>query len=175
MKALFCYAILSLAAASLTGCNKRKVAAETPQPDISHNQVTIETNSPQLSALRVEPVSTVKPAPTPLAGRLIWDENATVRVFSPFAGIVRKLFVGVNQAATKGQPLAEIQSAEFGQAQAEARKAQSEFRRAQRNLDRLRDLFEYGAAPRKDLDSAEADFASARAERERAEARLCYL
>src|SRR5207302_1597659 len=84
----------------------------------------------------------------------------------------RKLFIDINQPVTRGAPLAEIQSAEFGQAQAEARKAASDFRRAQRNLDRVRDLFEHGAAPRKDFDSAEADFASAQAEKDRAEARL---
>ncbi len=122
--------------------------------------------------MTTEAVGNEQPASVPLAGRLIWDENATVRVFTPFAGIVRKLLVEVNQPVTKGMPLAEIQSADFGQALADARKAGSDFRRTERNLERLRDLFEHGAAPRKDLDSAEADFASARAEKERAEARL---
>ncbi len=132
----------------------------------------MQTNSPQLAALRVEAVTPERPAAMPLAGRLIWDENATVRVFTPFSGIVRKVCVEVNQRVTRGMPLAQIQSAEFGQAQADARKAESEFRRAQRNLDRQRDLFEHGAAPRKELESAEADFTSAQIEKERAEARL---
>jgi cobalt-zinc-cadmium efflux system membrane fusion protein len=69
-------------------------------------------------------------------------------------------------------PLAELQSADFGQAQAEARKAASDFRRTDLNLTRARDLFEHGAAPRKDLESAEADYASALAEKDRAETRL---
>ena len=51
------------------------------------------TNSPQLAALTVEPVGAEQPAFVPLTGRLVWDEDATVRVFTPFAGIVRKLFV----------------------------------------------------------------------------------
>jgi cobalt-zinc-cadmium efflux system membrane fusion protein len=72
----------------------------------------------------------------------------------------------------KGSPLAEIQSADFGQAQAAARKAESDFRRAERSLTRVQDLFEHGAAPRKDLDSAEADYASAQAERDRTETKL---
>jgi cobalt-zinc-cadmium efflux system membrane fusion protein len=73
---------------------------------------------------------------------------------------------------TNGAPLAEIQSADFVQAQADVRKAQSDFRRAERNVARLRDLFEHGAAPRKDLESAEADFAMAQAENDRAEQRV---
>jgi cobalt-zinc-cadmium efflux system membrane fusion protein len=68
--------------------------------------------------------------------------------------------------------LAEIQSSDFGAAQADARKAESDFRRADLNLTRLRDLFDHGAAPRKDVESAEADYASTRAEKDRAEARL---
>jgi cobalt-zinc-cadmium efflux system membrane fusion protein len=130
------------------------------------------TNSPQLAALTIEPVGAEQPAFVPLTGRLVWDEDATVRVFTPFAGIVRKLFVDVNQVVTKGMPLAEIQSPDFGQAQSDARKAASDLRRAEQNLTRLRDLFEHGAAPRKDLESAEADYASAQAEKDRAEARL---
>jgi cobalt-zinc-cadmium efflux system membrane fusion protein len=102
----------------------------------------------------------------------MWNEDATARVFSPFAGIVRKLFVEVNQPVSKGAPLTEIQSPDFGQALADARKAESDFRRADRNLNRLRSLAEHGAAPRKDLESAEADYESTQAEKERATARL---
>jgi len=93
-------------------------------------------------------------------------------VFSPFAGIVRKLAVNVGQPTSKGMPLAEIESADFGQALAEARKAESDLRRAERNVTRLRDLAEHGAAPKKDLESADADYAAAEAENERARARL---
>jgi cobalt-zinc-cadmium efflux system membrane fusion protein len=103
---------------------------------------------------------------------LVWDEDVTVRVFTPFAGIVRKLLVEVNEPVSKGQALAELQSPEFSTAQADARKAASDFGRAERNLERLRDLFEHGAAPRKDLEAAEADYSSAKAERDRANERL---
>jgi cobalt-zinc-cadmium efflux system membrane fusion protein len=130
------------------------------------------TNSPQLAALTIEPVGAEQPAFVPLTGRLVWDEDATVRVFTPFTGIVRKLFVDINQPVTKGMALAEIQSPDFGQAQSDARRAASDLRRAEQNLTRLRDLFEHGAAPRKDLESSEADYASAQAEKDRAERRL---
>ncbi len=78
----------------------------------------------------------------------------------------------INQTVAKGEPLAEIQSPDFGQAQADARKAASDFRHSKQNLERLRDLFNQGAAPRKDLESAEADYVSASAENDRAEGRL---
>ena len=156
----------------LAGCNPGKEATETPEAKVSGDTVMIATNSPQLGALTIEPVGAEQPVFVPLTGRLVWGEDATVRVFTPFAGIVRKLFVDLNQPVTKGMPLAEIQSPDFAQAQSDARKAASDLRRADQNLTRLRDLFEHGAAPRKDLESAEADYASARAEKDRAERRL---
>jgi cobalt-zinc-cadmium efflux system membrane fusion protein len=154
------------------GCHQAKQSGETSQTKVSGETVSLPANSPQCAALTVEPVGEEQPAVVPLTGRLVWDDDATVRVFTPFAGIVRKLLVDVNQPVLKDMPLALLQSPDFEQAQADARKAESEFRRAERNLTRLRDLFSHGAAPRKDLESAEADFASAQAERERTEARL---
>ena len=154
------------------GCGPRKPTERSPEPMATADKVNIATNSPQLEALTVERVGAGQPAFVPLTGRLVWDEGATVRVFTPFAGIIRKLLVEVNQRVARGMPLAEIQSAEFGQAQAEARKAASDFRRAERALTRVRDLVEHGAAPHKDLESAEADYAAAQAEKERAEMRL---
>jgi cobalt-zinc-cadmium efflux system membrane fusion protein len=125
-----------------------------------------------LAAINVEPVRSNEASMVPIAGRLMWNEDATVRVFTPFAGIVQRLMVDVNDKVGRGTPLAEIRSGDFGQAMADARKAESDFRRAERNLNRVRDLAEHGAAPRKDVESAEADFASAEAERDRTRIRL---
>ena len=156
----------------LSGCHSEQKSDDVPEAKVSGDTVIMATNSSQLAALTIEPVGAEQPAFVPLTGRLVWDEDATVRVFTPFAGIVRKLFVDVNQPVTNGMPLAEIQSPDFAQAQSDARKAASDLRRAHQNLARLRDLFEHGAAPRKDLESAEADYASAQAEKDRAETRL---
>jgi membrane fusion protein, heavy metal efflux system len=156
----------------LIGCSPTKDSAEVPEPKLFGDTVVMATNSPQLTALTIEAVGPEEPAFVPLTGRLVWDEDATVRVFTPFAGIVRKLFGDINQPVTNGMPLAEIQSPDFALAQAEARKAASDFRRADQNLARLRDLFEHGAAPHKDVEAAEADYASAQAEKDRAETRL---
>jgi cobalt-zinc-cadmium efflux system membrane fusion protein len=156
----------------LAGCHSNKNEEEVPEAKVNGETVSMATNSPQLAALTVEPVGAEEPAFVPLTGRLVWDEDATVRVFTPFAGIVRKLFVDLNQPVTNGMPLAEIQSPDFAQAQSDARKATSDLRHAEQNLARLRDLFGHGAAPRKDLESAEADYSSAQAEKDRAERRL---
>jgi cobalt-zinc-cadmium efflux system membrane fusion protein len=168
MKALKFSLILVL----LAGCSPKKEQVEEAVPQVAGDTVIMATNAPQLAALTVEPVESARTTSVPLTGRLVWDEDTTVRVFTPFAGIVRKLLVDVNQPVKRGAPLAEVQSGEFAQAIAEARKAESDFRRAERNLNRAHELFDHGAAPGKDLESAEADYGSARAEMERATGRL---
>src|SRR5260370_17776339 len=98
------------------------------------------THCPQSAALTIEAVGSDQPIMVPLTGRLVWDDDATVRVFTPFAGIVRRLLVEVNQRVTNGMALAEIQSGDFGQAQPQARKAGSHFRRPHHNLTPFPDL-----------------------------------
>ena len=154
------------------GCDSSKQSTPPPSANVNGATVTIPTNSPQHAALTIDTVGTEQPVFVPLTGRLVWDDDATARVFTPFAGRVRKLLVEVNQPVTNGMALAQVQSPEFSQAQADARKAESDFRRVEQNLTRSRELFEHGAAPRKDVESAEADFASSRAEKERAVERL---
>jgi cobalt-zinc-cadmium efflux system membrane fusion protein len=164
--------LLAGAAALLTGCNAKKESAPAAEVKGTETTITIPTNSPALGSIKVEDTVTSPHTAFTLGGRLIWDEDSTVRVFTPFAGIVRTLHVEVNQPVQKGSILAEIQSPDFGQAMADARKAASDFRRADQALSRARDLFDHGAAPRKDVENAEADFASAKAERDRSAGRL---
>jgi cobalt-zinc-cadmium efflux system membrane fusion protein len=166
------FQLFALLALAFTGCQKHEQAQQIPEPVVTSDAVTMAPNAPQIAALTIETVGAQQQAFVPLTGRLVWDEDATVRVFTPFAGIVRQLLVNVNDPVTKGMPLAVIQSADYAQVQSDARKAESDFLRAERNLNRLRDLSEKGAAARKDLESAEADFASAQAERERTRERL---
>jgi cobalt-zinc-cadmium efflux system membrane fusion protein len=93
-------------------------------------------------------------------------------VFTPFAGRVRRVLVDIGQPVREGTPLAEIESAEFGDAQADARSAESEARLAEGNLARLRDLYEHGATPLKEVQAAEAEVERASSHRARARAQL---
>jgi cobalt-zinc-cadmium efflux system membrane fusion protein len=103
-----------------------------------------------------------------LTGRLVWDENRTVRLFPPFAGRVLQILVKTGEHVSRGQTLAKLASPDFGQAQADARRAESDFALAEKNLSRLRELNAAGVSSRKDLAAAEADYARADAERTRA-------
>ena len=166
-------ATLALAlGALLAGCQPERQTATSPEPVVSADNLVMDTNSAQLAAFVTAPAEMAPGSLIHLNGRLVWDDDVTVRVFSPFAGRVRGILANPGQRAAKGMPLAEIESPDFGQAQADARRAQSDWQLAQKNLSRIQDLFEHGAAARKDLESAEADQARALAERDRTQARL---
>ena len=73
------------------GCSAKKEVAESEPPQVTENSIKLGANSPQLAALTLEPVGARQPEAVRLAGRLTWDDDVTVRVFTPFAGIARTL------------------------------------------------------------------------------------
>jgi cobalt-zinc-cadmium efflux system membrane fusion protein len=169
MKTIAMAVLLSIA--MLAGCHGRPPAAE-PEPSVDGARVRIPSQSPQLGALAIDAPRAARPASLRLNGRLAWDENATVRVYSAFAGRVTQVDAEPGQRVERGAVLARIASSDYGEAEADARKAASDLRLAERTLARVRDLYEHGAAARKDLDAAEADSTRARSESQRASARL---
>jgi len=72
------------------------------------------------------------------------------------------------RAREQGTGPGEARLAGLGQAQADSRRAQSDFALAEKNLTRLRELHAAGVSSRKDLATAEADYARADAELARA-------
>ncbi len=164
-----------LAIAVASGCKEEKKTIEIPTPKIEGNKIVFATNAPQLEYLASEPAEVRKAAAVGLYGRLAWDDDVTVRVFSPVGGRVASLQIEVNQPVKKGDVLVSLESPDYGQAQADVRKGASDLALADRTLTRLRELFEHGAAAQKDIDSAEADYAKAKSEYERATAQLQAL
>ena len=163
---------LACAAALSAGCRRGDSAPEVPEPKVEGAHVRIAPQSPQLGALGTETPHEALPTALRLNGRLAWNENATVRVYSAFAGRVTEVDVQPGQRVERGTVLARVASSDYGEAEADAHKASSDLRLAERTLARVRDLFEHGASARKDLDAAEADFARARSESQRTAARL---
>jgi cobalt-zinc-cadmium efflux system membrane fusion protein len=102
----------------------------------------------------------------------MWDESVTVRVLPEFSGRVVSITAEVGQTVSREDLLARIASPDYGQAQADAHKASGDFILAERTLRRTRELFLHGATAQKDVDSAEAEYGRAKAEKERAESRL---
>ena len=141
-------------------------------PKITGDTIVFASGSPQVAAFELAPAELHAPASTQLSGRLIWNEDVTVRVFTPFAGRVQKIMVDIGQPVEKNAALAEVESPDFGQAQADARKAAADLKLAEQSLARLRELLAHSAAAQKDVEAAEDTEAEAAAENARAIAKL---
>ena len=165
-------ALATVLAALALGCGGEGKAPPPPTATVQGDAVVIPPGSPQLGALVVEAVQARVPPVRQYNGRLAWDDEVTVRIYPPVAGRVAKVLAEVGAQVTAGQPLAVIDSPDFGQAQADARDADGALQLAERTRARARDLFEHGAGPKKDVDNAEADWSRAKAEVERTQARL---
>jgi cobalt-zinc-cadmium efflux system membrane fusion protein len=156
----------------LAGCGKHAKDTGAPQPKVEGESITFPAGSNDLGSIN-SMVITLQPVPaTHLNGLITWNEDRTVRIYTPFAGRVERILVRLGEKIRKGQPLAVIASPDFGQAQADAGRAESDFALAEKNLARLRELEQHGVAARKELQAAEADYGRAKAEFERAHNRL---
>jgi cobalt-zinc-cadmium efflux system membrane fusion protein len=154
--------------AAVSACGDGDAKPDVARPRLENGQIVFPEGSPQVSSFATDTVKESAPMRLRLTGRLVWDENRTVRLYPPFAGRVVQILVKVGERVGKGQTLAKLASPDFGQAQADARRAQSDFALAEKNLNRLRELNAAGVSSRKDLAAAEADYARADAELARA-------
>lgn len=166
---ILCAIVVCMASAMAADKNARVPA----QPA---NQIVLTPGSPQLNSLKIEPVTEIPvPVTEPLNGKIVFDENRTARVYSPVAGRALNIQAQIGEAVKAGQPLLVMDSPDVGAAVADVRKAQADLGLKQQALERSRMLVEGGVLARKDMEVAQADWASARAEHERAMARLKNL
>lgn len=165
-------AVLGLALAALGGCARRPAAQQKPPFRVEDDVVGFDDPAAQQATVRVAPLSLAADDHVDLTGRVVWDEDATARVFSPVAGRVARIARDFGTSVARGGLLAELSSPDFGQAQAEAARADSDLRAAQRTFERVSQVFERGGASRKDREQAEADLERARAEAARTRRRL---
>jgi membrane fusion protein, heavy metal efflux system len=110
-----------------------------------------------------------------VAGTIAFDEDATVRVFSPLTGRVAKIMARVGDRVRKGDAIALIESPDLGIAVSDLRKAQADLIAAEHLLLRKRDLFARLTIARADLEVAEEDRRQAFTQLERAERKLKLL
>jgi len=95
-----------------------------------------------------------------------------VRMFAPFGGRVMSIAVRPGDRVKAGDTLAVLAAPELGAAQAEARKAQQDHALAEKSFARVRELYDAGVAPAKDLQAAQADLARTEAEMQRTREKL---
>jgi cobalt-zinc-cadmium efflux system membrane fusion protein len=152
-----------------------RAAQKPPEPSpfvVDGNVVIVAEPAAGAAAVQVAQVGTAATDRLAVTGRLVWSEDATVRIFPPVSGRVTRIAADVGHAVKNGDVLAMLASPDFGQAQADAVRAAADERSAERSLNREAQLFERGATARKDLEQAEADRDRARAEEQRTRRRL---
>ena len=162
-----------LATLAMLGCHKNDKPAEgAAELKADHGSVTVPADAPQNSSLAVEAAKPLAKSSVHVTGRLVWNEETTVRIFSSVAGRVNQINVNAGKRVSEGDTLATMASVDFGQAQADASKAEADLKLSERTLKRLGELFAHGASAKKDVEAAEDDFENKKAERARSLARL---
>jgi cobalt-zinc-cadmium efflux system membrane fusion protein len=165
-------ALLVVCVAAIAACSRGGADKAPPPPRVDKDAVIFDPASPQTAALQTAPIERQREALVRFNGRVVWNEDRTVRVFSPFAGRVVSIAARPGERVKPGQTLAVLAAPELGIAQSEARKAQQDHALAQKNLARVEELHAAGVSPVKDLQAAQAEVARTAAERSRTLARL---
>ncbi|CAH9018080.1 Cobalt-zinc-cadmium resistance protein CzcB [Candidatus Nitrosacidococcus sp. I8] len=140
-----------------------------PTIKIQGNQITFPQASPELSIVTAQEYAqhTLK-----ISGRLLWNEDETVKIFSPLDGRVIEVIANIGQQVESDQPLAAIQSSDFDTLQTEYRKAASNMVFMKKRLARQQELYEHGIAARKELEEVQAGYTDAKTSLKYAESLL---
>src|ERR1051325_6116922 len=154
------------------GCHRASTGTEESPVQVKDDSVLVPPGTAPASSISIEESKTPKPTILALNGRMVWNDNVTTRLFTPFAGRVTKIPVETGQSVKEGDALALIASPDYGQAQADARRAATDLILTERTLARTKELLSHGAAAEKDLQAAEADTERARLEKQRTAERL---
>ncbi|AXS80421.1 efflux RND transporter periplasmic adaptor subunit [Dechloromonas sp. HYN0024] len=166
--------ILSSILLALAGCTAEPEAPREATITVSGEIATLAEPA-KATFLKVAAVERDKGGMLSLPGRLVWNEEKTVRVFPQLGGRVQRIAVDVGNSVKINQPLTVLSSPDYGQALADAHKTKADAVVAGQELARSRLLREAGVVAEKDWQLAEAAAVSARAEADRANRRLAGL
>lgn len=176
--------VLALSAGGAS-CGKPESAEamEASQPKAAPggnaSQMVIPPDSPQLAHVRVEQVQSalVPRGGVSAPGKVEANANRLSHVVLPVTGRVTSVMVKIGDFVRQGQPLLTVESADieaavanFQQAQAGVTQAKSALAKAQMDLDRVKDLYEHGAVPQKEVYNAQSVAVQAQAAVEQAQA-----
>ena len=165
--------ILMVAAAFCGGCGNR---ANTSAPPAGAQATPVQSAADK--AIETEVVTSAPIAGVVSAtGKILVPEDRTAVIGPVNEGRIVKLYAGQGSRVRKGQKLAELESADIDQAEADylkaladaenaRRSAAAEIKLAQQTYDRTKSLYEKTVVPGKNLQSAEHDLEVARANAE---------
>lgn len=167
--------ILTIAIAALAGC---KQAPNSSSTQVNAPATPAAVQSASDKAIETEIVTTAPISGAVSAtGKISVPEDRTAVIGPVNEGRIVKLYAGQGSRVRKGQRLAELESADIDQAEADYlkafadaenanRSAAAELRLAQQTYDRTKLLYEKTVVPGKNLQSAEHDLEVAKANAE---------
>lgn len=150
----------------------KPVAVSTTPADELH----YAAGAPQLAAIHSETLPQLPvPLADPLNAQVAYDEDVTTRISAPIAGRVLSIKAQLGDTVKAGQALLLMDAPDLGNAVADVEKATADARLKQLSLHRAQTLYQGEAIARKDLESAQSDYAASAAELRRAALRLQNL
>ena len=94
---------------------------------LNAHELHFAVDSPQLSFIKVEAVEALpEPLLDPLSARIAYDENHTVRVTTPIAGRVTRIFAEPGDRVSAGQTLVSMDAPDFASAGADVAKSRAD-------------------------------------------------
>jgi len=157
--------VLTIAAIALTGGCRRSTTSSPPLVNAQSTPTSLQSDK----AVETEIVTTAPIAGAISAtGKILVPEDRTAVIGPVNAGRIVRLYAGQGTRVRKGQRLAELESADIDQAEADylkafadsenaKRSAAAEIKLAQQTYDRTKALYEKTVVPGKNLQSAEHD------------------
>lgn len=182
-RAPFVFALVATSLVSLgvgtaigrSGAAPREAAAAAA-PSVDRQRVRLDPELARRVQVRSERVARQRVAPAlNLAGTVDFDATRTAEVGGRISGRITRIFVRPGDNVTAGMPLAEIESAQLGEAMAQYFSAQARLIAAQQSLARERALAAQSLTTAQSLEAARASAQSLTAEARGAEARLVAM
>jgi len=145
-------------------CNRSKTSSAVNAPSPAQAQTSTADKTIETEIVSAAPFAGVVTA----TGKILAPEDRTAVIGPVNEGRIVKLYAGQGTRVRKGQRLAELESADIDQAEADylkaladsenaKRSAAAEIKLAQQTYDRTKALYEKTVVPGKNLQSAEHD------------------
>lgn len=157
----------------LSACQNQDTPTSTTEKAktfwVEQMDVVMTHDEPRLKRIEFEQIHYQNaPVLPPANANLAYNEHSTVRVTSPISGRAISTPLALGTKVAQNDVLLKLDSPDFNDALAALEKAEANLRLTKEAIDRANHLYASKVMSRKDFEQAQDDFASSKAERDRA-------